>query len=760
MTVPPLYSLFHEVDESARAHLLASGLGKPRPGTKNVDLFAGGGGWGLAARRLGVEVHYAINHSKVAIATHAQNFPSCVHHQGDAWKVRPRSVVGNDEIDVLFASAACTTHSNAAGGIPISKRVHMLGWCIARWIHDVRPRLILVENVVEWLKWGPLVQVRDANGRVVRDERGKIVQRPNRAEEGTHFKRWVRQCKRLGYVVEWRVMDAADYGEASRRKRLFVQMRRDGAPIVWPEVTHGLRICGREVEWASKPACRIDSGERAMASRQSDVLAPRYGKTCPTGAQARDEVRVGSVVQGESVVRGHGGLAPYRTAADIIDWSDLGRSLFVRKATRQKPFGLAPKSIGRICEGISRFVLNDADPFLLSTVYGDGWHVRSARDTMPTQTTRQDLGMCVPVIAPQNTDVYGRPTNEPGPTITTKGHQSLMSPVLQAFRGNAAPRSPDEPIPTITAGNGPGRGAGAAHAIGIGTPVLTSCGGPKRQPDRVAAPMQTLLTREDRGIATPVMIRQNHGETPCAPVGAPLSTVTTQDNRNTIATPVMAAIGYGERDGQRPRCQTVEEPTTTIVGAGKQGLATPVLAYANQGQVQTGEVGQPLRTVVAGGLHAGLASPVVAEYYGSSTTAEAPDSPLGTVVTHDRFGVATPIVSELSPAWAERARTVGKMLKAHLGDRVTLNADGMVEVTLRGIVYVIVDVLFRMLKVHELAAAMGFPPDYKWPLGRGGKVNQREAVKLIGNAISVRNGAALLSAMLPELGRDRLEAVA
>jgi len=705
MTVPPLYSLFDEVEESARAHLLASGLGRPRPGTKNVDLFAGGGGWGLAARRLGVEVHYAINHSKVAIATHEQNFPDCVHHQGDAWKVRPRSVVGNDEIDALFASAACTTHSNARGSVPISKRVHMLGWCIARWIRDVRPRLILVENVVEWIKWGPLVPVRHKNGRVVRDERGKIVLRPDRAREGQHFKRWVRQCQRLGYVVEWRVMDAADYGEASRRKRLFVQMRRDGAPIVWPEVTHGNAL----------------------------------------------------------------GLTPQRTAADIIDWSDLGRSLFVRKATKQKPFGLKPKSIGRICEGISRFVLNNADPFLLSTVYGDGWHVTSVRDTMPTQTTRQDLGMCVPLIAPQNTDVYGRPTNEPGPTITTKGHQSLItpvlgvlahgdgqddtkrwgrpalpidgplntihaggnnfgvaSPVLQAFRGNAAPRGPDEPIPTITAGNGPGRGAGAAHAIGIGTPVLTPCGGPKRQPDRVDAPMQTLLTREDRGVATPIM----------------------------------AAIGYGERDGQRPRCQSVDEPTTTIVGAGKQGLATPVLAYANQGQVQTGEVGQPLRTVVAGGLHAGLASPVVAEYYGSSVSAAAPDSPLGTVVTHDRFGIATPIVSELSAAWGERARTVGKMLKAHLGDRVTLNTDGMVEVTLRGIVYVIVDVLFRMLKVHELAAAMGFPPDYWWPLNRKGGVNQREAVKLIGNAISVRNGAALLSAMLPELGNDRLEAVA
>lgn len=690
MTVAPLHPLFDHVEQTARATLLASGLGRLRPGTKNVDLFAGGGGWGLAARRLGVQVHYAINHSKVAIATHAENFPGCVHHMGDAWKVRPRDVVGNDEIDVLLASAACTTHSNARGGVPISKRVHMLGWCIARWIRDVRPRLILVENVPEWLKWGPLVPMRHKNGRVVRDHRGKIALRPDRSREGQHFKRWIRQCRRLGYVVEWRVMDAADYGEASRRKRLFVQMRRDGAPIVWPEVTHGN---GKDLSHARSEVLQTswkagvdpvgnDGASTLHVSTPQEMDSSmrtwsRHGghQPCSSGRVSREaQTRVvgkreaWAVGEGSGTQQQHGlarspgdslrslGLTPFRTAADIIDWSDLGRSLFVRKATKAKPFGLAPKSIGRICEGISRFVLNNADPFLLSTVYGDGWHVRSVRDTMPTQTTRQDLGLCVPVIAPQNTDVYGRPTNEPGPTITTKGHQSLVAPVLGVL----------------------------AHGDG-----------------------QDDTKRWGR---------------PALPVDGPLNAI--------------------------------------HAGGNNFGVATAFMAYANQGAVQTGPVTQPGRTIVAGGLHAGIAAPIAIEYYGTSSNARRVEESLGAVVTHDRHGLVTPVVGELSPAWVERARTVGKMLKAHLGDRVNLNAAGMVEVTIRGIVYVVVDVLFRMLKVHELAAAMGFPPDYKWPINTRGKINQREAVKLIGNAISVRNGAALLGAMLPELVRDIREAVA
>jgi DNA (cytosine-5)-methyltransferase 1 len=635
-----MYPLLDMAESGARDRLAASGLGRMLPGEAVVDLFCGGGGWGAAGVAMGLRTDFAVNHSPTAIAIHGANHPWCTHHQGDAWRTRPRDVVGRREVGLLLASAACTTHSRARGAAPTSKRVHMLGWCIARWIKDTAPRMVLVENVVEWLDWGPMIPMTDERGREMRGEDGKVLMRPDPARKGQHFKRWVRQCQRLGYQVEWRTMDAADFGEASRRKRLFVQMRRDGAPIVWPERTHGNGL----------------------------------------------------------------GLTPYRAAADVIDWRDLGTSIFARKRR------LKPKTLARIAEGVRRFVLNDPAPFVIRTTHGHAaggcWHVSSADAIMPTQTTRQDL--------------------------------AVATPVFQALRGNAAPRSPEDHLPTITAGNGPGRGAGAAHAIGmivpviapqntdvygrradepgptittkghqsLITPVLSPCGGPKRQPDRVDANLQTILTREDRGIATPVL----------------------------------ATVGYGERDGQRPRCHGIGEPMGTVVGNAKQGLVAPVLAYANQGGTQTSRADVPARTVVAGGLHAGVAVPMLTEYYGNAAGCRAMNDTLGAVVTHDRHGVVTPILADAS----ERARDVGTMLKEQLGSKVTVNAEGMVEVTIGGAVYVIVDILFRMLRVPELAAAMGFPPAYIWP------TSQRDAVKLIGNAISVRNGRALLSAMLPE----------
>lgn len=644
MTVAPMYPLLDLAEHGARERLSASGLGRVLPGEAVVDLFCGGGGWGAAGVAMGLRTDFAVNHSPTAIAIHEANHPWCKHHQGDAWRTRPRDVVGARTVGLLLASAACTTHSRARGSAPTSKRVHMLGWCIARWIKDTAPRMVLVENVVEWLDWGPMISVTDDRGREVRGDDGKVLKRPDPARKGEHFKRWVRQCQRLGYQVEWRTMDAADFGEASRRKRLFVQMRRDGAPIVWPERTHGNGL----------------------------------------------------------------GLTPYRAAADVIDWRDLGTSIFARKRS------LKPKTLARIAEGVRRFVLNDPAPFVLKTTHahapGGGWHVTSADAIMPTQTTRQDL--------------------------------AVATPVFQALRGNAAPRSPEDHLPTITAGNGPGRGAGAAHAIGM---------------------------------ATPVMIRQNHGGSEGVRADAPLSTITTQGNRNTIAVPVIAPQNtdvYGRRadepgptittkghqslitpvlspcGGPKRQPDRVDANLQTILTREDRGLVTPVLAYANQGGTQTSRADVPARTVVAGGLHAGVAVPMLTEYYGNAEGCRAINDTLGAVVTHDRHGVVTPILADAS----ERARDVGTMLKEQLGSKVTVNAEGMVEVTIGGAVYVIVDILFRMLRVPELAAAMGFPSEYIWP------PSQRDAVKLIGNAISVRNGRALLSAMLPDHELSEVEA--
>lgn len=311
------------------------------------------------------------------IETHSANNPGCKHHQGDAWRTRPRDVVGDALLGILFASAACTTHSRARGSAPISKRVHMLGWCIARWMEDVQPRVVFIENVPEWKDWGPTI-----------DDGG--VKRQDPARKGQHFRRWWRYCQRLGYDMEMRVLDAPDYGAACRRRRLFIIARRDGQPICWPEVTHGRLRSAEQSEGSAVTARRLSRGKvassRERGTATSDFRSP--SRRSKTGDDQRGRPALSEDhLKGERTARVDDGLDTCRTAADVIDWSDLGTSIFSRK----RP--LRPKTLARIAEGIRRYVLNDPAPFVLRVTQGSGWHVSGINNPMPTQTTRQDVAL-------------------------------------------------------------------------------------------------------------------------------------------------------------------------------------------------------------------------------------------------------------------------------------------------------------------------------------------------------------------------------
>lgn len=215
-----------------------------------VDLFAGGGGasTGLEAAT-GRPVDVAINHSPTALAVHAANHPRTRHLTADIWEVKPKEATGGRPVDILWASPDCRDFSVAKGGRPRSQEIRSLAWAVRRWARDVRPRLIFVENVPEFEGWGPL------------GEDGKRIP----ARVGETFGRWRRELQQLGYAVEHRVLNAAEYGAPTRRKRLFIVARRDSAPICWPAPTHGpglepFHAAAECIDW-SRP-CRSIFGRR------------------------------------------------------------------------------------------------------------------------------------------------------------------------------------------------------------------------------------------------------------------------------------------------------------------------------------------------------------------------------------------------------------------------------------------------------------------------------------------------------------------
>lgn len=192
-----------------------------------VDMFCGGGGESTgimeAADINGYRIHLtAINHWERAIETHAANYPTAEHICESIEHVNPCKAVPEYKLDLLWASPECTHHSLARGGRPRSEQSRATAWEILKWASELWIERIIIENVPEFLTWGPL------------DKNGKII----KSRSGSTFKAFIQSLRSLGYTIDWRILCAADYGVPTIRKRLFIQAVKGRKKIIWPEPTH------------------------------------------------------------------------------------------------------------------------------------------------------------------------------------------------------------------------------------------------------------------------------------------------------------------------------------------------------------------------------------------------------------------------------------------------------------------------------------------------------------------------------------------
>jgi DNA (cytosine-5)-methyltransferase 1 len=216
-------------------------------------LFAGFGGAdkGIEAAT-GRKVDVAINHSPVAIATHRINFPTATHFTTDVWDVEPVEATQGRPVDILWASPDCTHFSVAKGGKPKDQGIRSLAWVVVAWASRTKPRRIFMENVREIEGWGPLYEERHVTAResglvwvtgrsrpMTEAEWAELIGTPIPERKGETFQKFVGQLRDLGYRVEWRVLNACEYGAPTARRRLFLVAARDGEAIHWPKKTHG-----------------------------------------------------------------------------------------------------------------------------------------------------------------------------------------------------------------------------------------------------------------------------------------------------------------------------------------------------------------------------------------------------------------------------------------------------------------------------------------------------------------------------------------
>jgi DNA (cytosine-5)-methyltransferase 1 len=418
-----------------------------------ADLFCGAGGTstGLveAAQDLSVRMDLtAVNHWPIAIDTHTANHPAARHLCARVDDINPRSLYKENQLDILWASPECTHHSIARGGKPINDQSRATAWCVTRWAEALRPKVILVENVKEFAQWGPV----GVNGRPLKRKKGDI------------FKAWIKSLEAVGYRVEFRVLCAADYGDPTTRRRLFVYAVRSGAPIHWPSPTHS--------------------------------------------ATAEN------------------GLCKWIAAREVIDWQDKGRSIFGRKKPLAEKtmrrimiglerFGLAPfilpqqrggRPVHPIDDPISAITTKGASalcqPFLISTDHngGNGKYSNSVDDPLTTATTKQRHAVCNPYLVKLRGTATACNVDQPSPAITAGGqHLGVCNPYLVRFNGEkregeARVHQVDSPLPNVDTSN----------RYAIAQPYLVKYYG-SGQSQSTELPLDTITTKPRFGLCQPVL---------------------------------------------------------------------------------------------------------------------------------------------------------------------------------------------------------------------------------------------------------------
>ncbi|EMM8868627.1 TPA: DNA cytosine methyltransferase [Klebsiella oxytoca] len=688
-----------------------------------VDNFAGGGGASTGIElAIGRSVDIAINHDPNAVAMHTTNHPDTLHYCESVYEVRPKVATAGRRVGLAWFSPDCRHFSKAKGAKPVEKAIRGLAWVTLRWGLDVDPRVMMLENVEEFKTWGPLLaaEMRPDPERVGETFQAFVgmlttgipANHPALAEcceflnISLDSEDAARLVKGLGYIVEYRELRACDYGAPTIRKRFFMVMRCDGKPIVWPEATHG------------------------------DPKSP-------------------AVLAGK--------LAPWRTAAECIDWSIPAPSIFDRK----KP--LAVNTLKRIARGIQRFVIDSASPFIVKC----------------NHTTTRGKYDCF----------RGQALDDPLQTITKTHGYAIAVPHLTKFRTGATGQPVTEPVPTVTAGTSR-RPGGNGHALGLVeaalTPFLAGNGGSEYQakPRPIDKPAHTILKESRACVVAPVIARQ-FGASIGHRADEPSATITAGGGgKSQLVVPTLIQMGYGERPGQAPRVPGLNKPLGTVVaGGGKHAVVGAFLAKhyggnytgpgvgldepahsvttvdhhalvtaqivgvgGRAGQSRPRDVSEPLQTMTTK-ADAAIVSSHLVKLRGTCRDGQRTDAPMPTITAGGQHVGEVETTLAVEHYDEQRAQQVLAFLKEYCG----ADSTGLVEIA--GVTYRIVDIGMRMLQPHELYRAQGFPEWYIIDQDyRGVKYAKDKQVARCGNAVPPPFAEALVRANLPEMCQTRAAA--
>lgn len=482
-----------------------------------VDNFAGGGGASTGIEiATGRAVAIAINHDPAAILMHKTNHPYTEHLQASVWDVDPKTVCRGRPVGLAWFSPDCKHFSKAKGAALVDRKIRGLAWITLRWAAEVRPRVIILENVEEFQTWGPV-------------RKGKPVKKL----AGTTFRRFISQLEALGYTVEFRELVAADFGAPTSRKRFYMIARCDGKPIVWPKPTHsktgadGLpkwRCASEIIDW-SLPCPSVFASKTEIMERYGlKAVRPLADNTMRRIIRGVDKftIKSGSPFLVECNHSGAGHVADIKEPHKTI----------------------TAKHTGGLCE-----------PLLAPITVSNTGSSTGADASRPVHTVRTGGGgqmlvtpslMCIGQTGGGNRI---RSLSEPTPTTVSKQEACIVAPSLIQYhteqteyvRGSEL----SKPINTVDAAN--------RYGLTCANLVEYYTGG---RPLDIQDPMHT-VTSHDREAVVAAHIAKYYGGVVGENVGAPLPTVTAIDHNAVCAAHVVKFKGDNLGHGAREAMQTV-----------------------------------------------------------------------------------------------------------------------------------------------------------------------------------------------------------
>lgn len=467
-----------------------------------IDLFCGTGGTSTGVENARVDgqqcakVIACVNHDAKAIASHAANHPSALHFTEDIRTLELSPLIAHTQKMrteypqaklVLWASLECTNFSKAKGGQQRDADSRTLAEHLFRYIETLNPDYIQIENVEEFMSWGPM----DKDGH------------PLSMQKGKDYEKWIRNVKKYGYNFDHRILNAADYEAYTSRKRFFGIFAKKGLPIVFPEATRSKEgsnsLFGNLKKWnAVKDVLDFSDEGTSIFTRKKPISEKTLGRVFAGLIKFVAGGKDKWILKYNSVNGNTGKHNPPSVDEPCPTVACQGRLGLVQCNFLSKQFSGDAYSKNISIDGPTGTITTKDHHVFVSAYYGNG-HNHDINEPCPTVTTKDRFAMITSFFMNQYSG-GGQVSdiNAPCPAVTTTPKQNLITckPWIMNTNFNNIGSSIEVPSQVITANR-------KWHYLM--NPQFTSPGG------SIDNPCFTLIAKMDK--RPPYLITSQQGKT-------------------------------------------------------------------------------------------------------------------------------------------------------------------------------------------------------------------------------------------------------